>query len=246
VTSSEPAAHILAEDTDLAETVAAEVRPQAVAQVTARVLTFDRGRLSPFGDFPRDAVGLLVLRGLLIRRVELEGRYACELLGECDVLRPWQADDVQTLPVNSSWTVLEPSRIAILDAGFTRSLAEYPELAARLFERAIRRSRQLSVNMAIVHQARVDERLRMLFWHLASRWGRVRGDGVVLPLRLTHSVLAELVAARRPTVSSALSDLARRGIVRAADEGWLLTGGPPSEQPRSAQAAETRDPKRSA
>jgi hypothetical protein len=70
------------------------------------------------------------------------------------------------------------------------------------------------VTLAIVHQARVDVRLHMLFWHLAARWGRVRADGVALPLRLTHSVLAELVAARRPTVTSALTDLARRGLVR--------------------------------
>jgi CRP/FNR family cyclic AMP-dependent transcriptional regulator len=87
----------------------------------------------------------------------------------------------------------------------------------------------LAVNMAIVHQARVDTRLHMLFWHLAGRWGRVRADGVAIPLRLTHTTLAELVAARRPTVTSALTDLARRGVLRPIDHGWLLSGEPPSE-----------------
>jgi hypothetical protein len=37
------------------------------------------------------------------------------------------------------------------------------------------------------------------------------------------------VAARRPTVTSALSDLARRGDVHVVDEGWLLSGDPPGE-----------------
>ena len=69
----------------------------------------------------------------------------------------------------------------------------------------------------------------MLFWHLASRFGRVRADGVVVPLRLTHSILAELVAAQRPTVTSALSALAKRGRVRSLDGAWLLTGDPPGE-----------------
>jgi len=55
--------------------------------------------------------------------------------------------------------------------------------------------------MAIVHDARVGVRLHMLFWHLTDRWGRVRRDGVGVPLRLTHSVLADVVAARRPTVT---------------------------------------------
>jgi hypothetical protein len=46
-------------------------------------------------------------------------------------------------------------------------------------------------------------------------------------LRLTHSILAELVAARRPTVTSALSELSRNGLVRSVPEGWLLCGPPP-------------------
>ncbi len=127
-----------------------------------------------------------------------------------------------------TWVVLAPMRVAMLDGQFARRLGQYPELAGRLFERAIRRSRRLMVNMAIIHQARVDDRLHLLFWHFASRWGRVRGDGVLLPFRLTHAVLADLVAAQRPTVTSALSDLCRRGMVRAIDEGWLLAGDPPA------------------
>ena len=109
------------------------------------------------------------------------------------------------------------------------SSCRYPELVGRLVARAIQRSRYMAVNMAIVHQARVDVRLHMLFWHLAGRWGRVRSDGTVLPVRLTHAVLADLVAARRPTVTSALSELSRRGLVRSVDDGWLLVGEPPGE-----------------
>jgi CRP-like cAMP-binding protein len=91
------------------------------------------------------------------------------------------------------------------------------------------RSRNLAINMAIIHQARVNVRLLMLLWHLADRWGRVRSEGVVLPLHLTHSVLADLVAARRPTVTSALTELARLGLVIPLDRGWLLSGDPPGE-----------------
>jgi CRP-like cAMP-binding protein len=98
-----------------------------------------------------------------------------------------------------------------------------------LVGRAVQRSRNLVVNIAIIHQARVDVRLHMLLWHLAARWGRVRSDGTVLPLRLTHSLLADLVAARRPTVTSALSELSRRGLVRFHQDVWVLSGGPPIE-----------------
>jgi CRP-like cAMP-binding protein len=125
--------------------------------------------------------------------------------------------------------VLEPVRLAVLDEGFLPCLARYPELAGELLARATARSRNLSVQLAIVHQARVDVRLHMLFWHLASRWGRVRADGTVLPMRLTHATLADLVAARRPTVTSALSRLAKERLARFDGEVWVLSGRPPDE-----------------
>jgi CRP-like cAMP-binding protein len=93
----------------------------------------------------------------------------------------------------------------------------------------MQRVRNLAVNMAIVHQARVDVRLHMLFWHLAGRWGRVRSEGTVLRMRLTHAVLADLVAARRPTVTSAISELVRAGLVRTSGDEWVLLGEPPIE-----------------
>jgi CRP/FNR family transcriptional regulator, cyclic AMP receptor protein len=218
---------VLIEDPDLAEAIPIERRDHAIEDCMTPELSLSSGPWKTPPSLPPDGIGLLILKGLLIRRVEIEGCFGVELLGECDVVRPWQRDDAQTLRLKSGWTVLEPVRMALLDRRFTRQLGHYPELGGRLFERAIRRSRRLAVNMAIIHQARVDDRLQMLFWHLAGRWGRVRGDGVLLPLRLTHTVLADLVAARRPTVTSALSDLARRGLVRGVDEGWLLSGEPP-------------------
>jgi CRP-like cAMP-binding protein len=94
--------------------------------------------------------------------------------------------------------------------------------------------------MAIVHQARVDVRLHLLFWHLAARWGRVGSGGVTVPLRLTHAVLAELAAARRPTVTSALTQLAGEGLVRPVDGGWLLSGEPPGALRELAPVAAAR------
>lgn len=175
-------------------------------------------------------LGLLVLEGVLLHRVGVDERFGAEMIGEGDVMRPNYGDrDSATLSETVDWLVLEPARIAVLDERFARQLGQFPPLAGQLFARAIRRSRQLLVNMAIVHQARVDVRLHMVFWYLAGRWGRVRSDGVLLPLRLTHTMLSDLVAARRPTVTSALSELARRGVVQVVDEGWLLYGDPPGE-----------------
>jgi CRP/FNR family cyclic AMP-dependent transcriptional regulator len=218
----------LAEDGELAEAVEPERRASAVASLAARELSVPTGRWTGSPVPSESGIGLLVLEGVLVHRIGIDERYGTELLGEGDVLRAVAGEaESSPLSLSASWLVLEPTRLAVLDERFVRQLATFPALSGRLFARSVLRTRQLAVNMAIVHQARVDVRLHMLLWHLAGRWGRVRADGVVVPLHLTHTILADLVAARRPTVSSAISELARAGLVRSVAEGWLLIGEPP-------------------
>jgi len=221
--------HVLREDPELADVIPEERRQLAIDECVARELWIPAGEWEPPGSM--EGVGLLVLAGLIVHRIGIGRRYGAELIGQGDLLRPWQKEpeSLTPLPVISGWSVVERTRVALLDDDFAPFLARYPELAASLLARAIQRSRNLLVNIAIIHQARVDVRLHMLLWHLAARWGRVRSDGTALPVRLTHNVLADLVAARRPTVTSALSDLARRGLVRVTDDTWLLSGQPPGE-----------------
>jgi CRP-like cAMP-binding protein len=222
--------HILLEDPDLAEGVPAGRREQVANACTVREIRLPSGPWDAEDTPASDGIGVLIVQGLLIRRAGIEGRFGAELVGRGDLIRPWQDDSGSlTLPLSTSWMASEPTRLALLDPRFAVLLGRYPTLAARVLARGVRRARHLAVNMAIVHQARVDVRLHMMFWHLASRFGRVRGDGVIVPLRLTHALLAELVAARRPTVTSALSALAKAGRVRSLDDGWLLSGDPPGE-----------------
>lgn len=221
--------HVLRDDPELAYVIPGERREQAVEECTAPEIHAQPGSWSGPGQFSvGSGIGLLVMKGMLIRRVGVDGRFGSELLGEGDLLRPWHGES-STLALTTGWSVLTPTRLAILDESFVPNLGRYPELAGCLVARAIQRSRNLAIFMAIVHQARVDARLHMLLWHLAGRWGKVRSDGTVLPLRLTHTVLAELVAARRPTVTSALSELGRQGLVRNEQGLWILSGDPPGE-----------------
>jgi hypothetical protein len=230
-TASREQCHVLRADPGLAEAIPAERRDQAAESCVAPEVSIPVGRWhgAPLANTD-GGIGMLVIAGLLIRRVGLEGRYGAEVLGTGDVLRPWEKEDESpTLPLSTAWRVLQASRLAVLDHQFTGCMGSYPELAGALVGRAVGRSRSLAVNIAIVHQARVDVRLHMLFWHLAGRWGRVGTDGVTLPLRLTHAVLAELAAARRPTVTSALTQLAKHDLVLPTETGWLLKGDPPGE-----------------
>jgi CRP/FNR family transcriptional regulator, cyclic AMP receptor protein len=222
--------HVLREDPELADGIPLERRSQAIEECTAPALSLQPGPWGGKGSLGfQGGIGVLVLSGLMIRRVGIDGRFGAELIGEGDLLRPTDESVSPLLPLTTTWSIVLPTRVAALDGAFEQRLGRYPELAGYLVGRAIQRSKNLSVNMAIVHQARVDVRLHMLLWHLAARWGRVRSDGTVLHLRLTHAVLADLVAARRPTVTTALSDLARRGLVQSDGETWVLLGDAPGE-----------------
>lgn len=228
-----PNAHLcypLQEDPELAEAIEPGRRAAAAGALVAREIAIPVGAWKGRPTAPDGGIGLLVLEGVLVHRVGIDERYSAELLGEGDVLRSLRGGPpTSTLALSLDWMILERSRLAVLDERFVRQLAAFPQLAGRLFARSVLRTRQFAVNLAIVHQARVDTRLHMLLWHLAGRWGRVRSDGVLVPLRLTHTTLAELVAARRPTVTSAITELTRRGLVRPLENGWLLCGQPPGE-----------------
>jgi len=127
--------------------------------------------------------------------------------------------------------VLSPLTVAVLDRRFAGEMTRFPEITAALFDRLSERSLRLATTQAISQLTRVDRRLKALFWHLAERWGRVSGDGVIVPLALTHRILGQLVGARRPTVSTALSELAEREeLIRRPDGSWLLRGDPPDAE----------------
>ena len=235
--------YVLREDPELADAIPADRREQAVEDCTAPEFWLAPGPGSARGSIFRGGIGVLVLNGLMIRRVGIEGRFGAEVLGEGDLLRPADENVSPLLPLTTEWSIVVPTRAALLDRTFERCIAQYPELARALVARAIQRSKNLAVNMAIVHQARVDVRLHMLLWHLAGRWGRVRSDGTVLRLRLTHTVLADLVAARRPTVTTALSELTRRGLLSTDGESWVLSGEAPNELLSYAREANRRTSK---
>jgi CRP/FNR family transcriptional regulator, cyclic AMP receptor protein len=223
---------VLIEDPELGEGLSERRRAIAQRDCVARVARVRAGQWQAQEPAPgmRLGLGLLILGGLLIRRVGLNRRFGAELLGAGDVLRPWDDEDATgALPHSDAWRVLEPTRLAVLDSAFAVRAARYPEVTSALFGRAIRRSRNLAVHVAIVHQPRIDVRLHMLLWALADRWGRVTPDGVRLPVRLTHAILGELVAAHRPSVTKALAELAESDAVHWVGDAWLLRGGPPVE-----------------
>jgi CRP-like cAMP-binding protein len=79
------------------------------------------------------------------------------------------------------------------------------------------------VQLAISDVRNIDHRLLTFFRHLGDRGGRMTSSGMHLPLRMTHELIAELVGAKRPTVTTALGELERSDpLVRLPDRTWLV------------------------
>lgn len=105
---------VLVEDSELAEAVPAAERDRASEECLATTLTVEPGIWSGRSDGPMlGGIGLLVLRGLLIRRVGISGDHGAELLGEGDLLRPWEGgEDQPAFSHTTAWRVLEPAQLA--------------------------------------------------------------------------------------------------------------------------------------
>ncbi len=220
---------VLDEDPGLAELIPPEQRQQARQTTSATLVSYPSGPWrAPDGSQPSaGGYGLLVLDGLLLRRVEVAGRHAAELLGPGDLLRPFQLSDNSTLDLTWTWRMVAPTRCALLDPRWAARAAAWPQLGAELAGRGLARALRLVVTMAIAQQPKLDIRLWMLFWELADRYGKVHPDGIHLELPLTHEVLSHLAGARRPSVSGALTRLAEDGRLTRSGRNWVLSGERP-------------------
>lgn len=219
---------LLRADPDLAEHMPPQAREQATELLRARVFRVSKGPWRP-PEIDHGTTGLLVLGGLMVRTLRLGPVSSTELVGPSDIIRPWEHDLIPSvLPSLADWRVLHEARVALLDARVTALIGRWPELSATVSGRLLRRSRSLAFVMAAQHFVRVEDRLLATLWHIASMWGRVTPAGTLVPFRLTHEMLANIIGARRPTTTVAIRSLEERGsLTRDVNRCFVLLGDVP-------------------
>lgn len=224
---------VLDSDPDLAEDLDSEQLRIARQHALAELVSVPAGRwlIAPDDIDGVANLGLLLVDGLLAREVTV-GDYTCaELLGPGDVLQPW----LRIGPDNSvasevDWEVVEPAEVAVLGRRFLKRIAPWPEISAAIARRLMQRSHWLAFHLAVCGLRRIDDRLLIVLWHFADRWGTVTPEGVRINVRLTHDVLAAVIGARRPSVTTALRRLIEGDRIRPRPRSrWLLLGPPPLE-----------------
>jgi len=209
---------LLREDPDLAVGISAEELPHAERLVVVPGFTLDAGPWEVDAAVEEPSLGLLILEGLVTNNIVLRDRVASHLAGPGDVIHVGRDADA-LLPTRHNHFVSERARIAVLDRTFIAAVRRWPALMLALHERIRAQEHRLAVHAAIGKLRRVDDRVLALLWHLGERWGKMTGDGIVVPLALTHETIGRLAGAERPTVSLALSELAERGDVMRRDDG---------------------------
>jgi hypothetical protein len=230
---------LLREDPDLGEQMDPEAREQATELIRVRVFVVPTGPWPP-PDIDHGTMGLMLLDGLMVRTLVLGSVSSSELVGPTDIIRPWEDDLIPSVaPGMTNWRVLETARVVLLDARTTALIGRWPELAAAVGGRLMRRTRALAYVMAAQHFVRVEDRLLATLWHLASMWGKVTPRGTVVPFHLTHETLAGIIGARRPSTTIAIQSLTKQGrLMRDEQRRYLLLGEPPDWQREPAPVLE--------
>ncbi len=201
-------------------------------RLVARIAHIATGPFDPIQliDDPREWRGLLVIEGLALVQVSAGRAPIGWLVGADDLIRPWEMDEV-TLLAGVAWQALSPLRIALLDGDFARRASGLDTVGEALLAKASQTSNWLFAKSLVTGTSVIEERLLLLFALLGERWGKATSAGVVVAMPLTHQVLATLVGARRPSVSTALTALSAAGLLQRIGEGWLLCRTEPNGQP---------------
>jgi hypothetical protein len=200
-----------------------EVARRALIAATSTIAT-GSWEEPPAGYGPGNAYGVLVVDGFMLRTVTIGERTTAQLFGPGDIMQSWPGEDLPSpVSVEVTWAAVSPAVLARLDDRVIGIAGRWPSVLRRLAWRSSSVAGRVSLQVAIARVPRLEERLLLLFWGLAERWGAMTPNGMLLPIGLTHESIAALTAASRPPVSGALSHLSRDGLLCRVPDGWLLT-----------------------
>lgn len=191
--------------------------------------------------YPRDAVvfhegadadSLLVVKTGIVKLLALSEKGTEATL---HILRPGD--------VFGEVAVTEPMRpftaVAVTDAvlsvlprkSLCDLLAASPAFARNLLELLSKRLGQVEREFAGIVNAWAHHRLACELLHLAGDLGVETGDGTLIPLRLTHEELSNLIGTTRETVTILLRKFEEMGIIRRRSRQIIV------DRPRLAEYA---------
>jgi hypothetical protein len=215
-------------DPSLARGIERRVLDEARETLIADVIRIEPGEWEAAHDKPASPLflGYLILEGAFTREVSVSSRPSLELLGPGDLIRPWVAPRaLEVMHVSADWALLTTGHLAIIGEDFHRQAQAFPTILTVLMDRVVARARWVGFQVALCQLPRIDHRLILTFRYVAERWGVAGPRGVKIPIRLSHRSLAAMIGARRPKVSSALTQLSDLELIEQDKDGtWTFFG----------------------
>jgi CRP/FNR family transcriptional regulator, cyclic AMP receptor protein len=192
-----------------------DLTPAELAQIhrQLRATTFAPDATIMTTEQPGEAV-YIVLEGTLKTFVEQAGgtNVILAILGPGEIVGEMSMFDQQTR--SASVVTMEEATLLWLDrASFWACLRTIPQLSINLVTIVARRLRMANDHIQALATLNVDGRVARQLLAFARVYGRPAPGGLMIPLRLTQSDLAEVVGASRVRVNQVLVALRERRLI---------------------------------
>jgi len=143
------------------------------------------------------------------------------------VTGPWELAGEEALlsGAHRRFTLMagEATQVTVVDGPSARSALRTSQKTLEAFLAAKEEELALARELGEARRSGgARSRLGALLLHLASRHGKREGEGVHLPLFLTHQLLADLAQAHRSTVTTLLNDWIYTEVLEQEGQGiWI-------------------------
>ena len=115
---------------------------------------------------------------------------------------------------SASVITLEETQVAWMSRShFQEALQTIPDLSQNLLRILSGRLRRTTEQSQILASLTIPERVVNQLLLIAENYGRVRPEGIYIPIRLTQGEIAELVGASRKRVNQVMVSLKRSGLI---------------------------------
>lgn len=122
----------------------------------------------------------------------------------------------------ASVTAVIPSEIFVLSGRDFEQLLEHPPTNRSILSTLCDRLRDAWAQIEVLTFHNADARIRMAFHNLIEKRGVRTQDGVIIPMKLTHKELSDIVGISRETATRVLSHLQEQGLLKVETKRFIV------------------------
>lgn len=119
-------------------------------------------------------------------------------------------------------TAVLPTTLYIMGSREFQTLIQHPKASAVLLKTLCQRCREAWVQIEVLTFHNADARIRMAFHQLAHTRGVKTQKGYVIPMKLTHKELSDIVGISRETATRVLSHLQEEGLIKVETRRFVI------------------------